>query len=745
MKMYKAYLKAGCCVMLASVTHPALAQNAEDQGFSDIVVTAQKRGENVQRVPISITALTPDALDRSGLSSTSDLQAAVPGLVFSTFLGDGQPYLRGVGNDSLTLGADSSVSVYVDGVYMARTGGALQEVFDVERVEVVKGPQGTLFGRNSVGGSINIVNRLPQDHFEARGDLSLGNNGLGKARAAINVPLASNLFIRASGITSKQNGFFRNLNTAGNLTALPPGFGGNSILKTRYGGIDLNAGRLALRWVIAPETEFNIVGDISDDKTVRGATVHSLSIYPSPAVDFCRGAPFPCPTDPGATPGRQTTDPYSNYLNLLPTEHSVQSGVVGTFTTALGFAKLTSITGFKHYNHNDLFDLDGTDYNDGIQNDHVDSNTLTQELQLASSNDGPLQWVTGLYYLRDRAKQHVRVALASGAQLVDFSARLKTTAWAMFAQGTYSLADSLKLTLGGRYSYERKAVEVDHQLLLLNTLLIPLTNAQSARSWKSFTPKIGLDWQISNKIMAYASAQKGFKSGGYNTISTDPTTYEFQPEKINAYEIGFKSTFLENRIRFNTALFYYDYKNLQVNLYDATAVVLKNAAKAKIKGVDFDLSVKPVQALELKVSGEYLDAKFKDFVTFDPDNLAAGAQNLSGNRLPRAPKFSFSTSANYTHRISDDLGLEWFLEYAQTGHVYYSFFNQPAVDQGKVGLLNGRITAKFHDDHLSLAIWGKNITNKIWSQNVIRNTSFAGAIASPAMPRTYGVTLSADF
>lgn len=745
MKITKAYLAASCMGLSIVASEPALAQEASADGIGDIIVTAQKRGENLQKVPIAITALTAEALDQSGLSSTTDLQAAVPGLVFSTFLGSGQPYLRGVGNDSLTLGADSSVSVYVDGVYMARTGGALQEMFDVERVEVVKGPQGTLFGRNSVGGSINIVNRLPQDHFEARGDISFGNNMLAKARASLNLPLSDSLYMRVSGITSHQDGFFRNLSTPGDIAALPPGFGGDAFLHSRYGGINLNAGRVALRWIMSSKSEFNLVGDYSVDHTVRGPTVHSLSSFPSPAVDFCRGAPFPCPTDPGATPGRQTNNPYTNYLNLLPTEEAVQSGIVGTFTSQLGFAKLTATTAFKHFSHDDLFDLDGTDYNDGIQNDHVDSDTITQEIQLASTTDSPLEWVGGLYYLHDKGKQHVRVALAAGAQIVDFSAQLKTEAYAGFAQASYKLGDTLKLTVGGRYSQERKAIAVNHNALLFNALNVPLTQASNARSWSSFTPKVGIDWQPDRNIMVYASAQKGFKSGGYNTISTDPTTYEFQPETIRAYEVGFKSTLLDNKVRFNTALFYYDYRNLQVNLYDATAVVLKNAAKAKIKGVDFDLMVKPISALELKLSGEYLHSRFRDFKSFDPDNIGGGLIDISGKQLPRAPKFSFTASANYSQQVTSDLSLDWFLEYAQTGHVYYSFFNQSGVDQGKVGLLNARLTAKFHDDHLSLSVWGKNLTDKTWYQNVIRNTSFAGAIASPAMPRTYGITLSADF
>ena len=641
-----------------------------------------------------------------------------------------------------TLGTDSSVSTYVDGVYMARMGGAVQELYDLERVEVVKGPQGTLFGRNSVGGSINIVNRKPQAEFGVDADVTVGNNSLGKGRAAINVPLTDKLFARASIITYQQDGFFKNLNTPGNIDALPPGFGGDGLLKDKYGGIDLNAGRLAVRWLVTDDTEVNVVVDSSDDRTIHGTAVHSLSQYPSPAVDFCRGAPFPCPTDEGAVPGRRTNDPFKNYLNALPQEQTKQSGVVGTVISNFGPVRMTSISAYRSYSHQDFFDLDGTDYYDSLQHDYTDSDTFTQEFQFASTATGPLEWVAGVYFLSDKARQNDRVALAAGAQVIDFQSWLKTTAWAAFAQGSYNVTDTVRITLGGRFNTEEKDVTVDHNLLLFNSILIPLTQAQNAKTWTKFTPKLGVDWHVTDQVMLYVSAQEGFKSGGYNTISTDPSTYEFQPEQIRAYEAGVKSTFLDNRLRANASAFYYDYKDLQVSQYDATAVVITNAGAATIKGVDLDVSIVPVDALEFKFAAEYLDAKFDTFMTFDPDNPAGGPQDLSGFPLPRAPKFSYTTSANYSHDFGSDYSLDWFAEYARTDQVNYSVFNQPYIEQPAFGLLSARLTASRHDGKLSVSLWGKNLTDEVWYQHVIRNTSFVGAIGSPAQPRTFGITFT---
>ncbi len=206
-----------------------------------------------------------------------------------------------------------------------------------------------------------------------------------------------------------------------------------------------------------------------------------------------------------------------------------------------------------------------------------------------------------------------------------------------------------------------------------------------------------------------------------------------------------KSTFLENRLRANASAFYYDYKDLQVSQYDNTAVVITNAAKAKVKGVDLDLSVVPVDALELRVAAEYLDATFDSFETFDPDNPAGGLQDLSGNTLPRAPQFSYTASANYSMPLLGKHVLDSFIEYARTDQVYYSPFNQRYVEQEAFGLLSARLTAHKADGRLSISLWGRNLTDEVWYQHVIRNTSFAGTIASPATPRTYGITISAHW
>ncbi len=372
----------------------------------------------------------------------------------------------------------------------------------------------------------------------------------------------------------------------------------------------------------------------------------------------------------------------------------------------------------------------------------MDSDTITEELQLgsAANSAGALKWVTGLYYMDDDANQDINPILASGTQSIFFSSHLKTTAAAAFAQGTYSLNDAFRVTLGGRYSWEKKEVSVDHTLLLFNAVNIQLAKATTSKTWTSFDPKIGFEWNVAPDVMMYLTYQEGFKSGGFNTLSTDPTTYEFQPEQITAYEMGAKSTLADGRLRMNGSVFYYDYKDIQESVDDASAVVISNAASAKVKGVDLDTTWLPLSMLELHFNAAYLDATFEEYNTVDPDNVAAGVQSLKGNVLPRAPKFSYTASAKYTQSLGEAKDLSYFVEYARTDDVYHSVFNQKYIGQPAVGLLNAHINAETRDGRYSVSLWGKNLTDEVWMQTTIRNTAFVGAIEFPADRRTFGVT-----
>ena len=703
--------------------------------LEEVIVTAERRESKLQETAISISVITGEALTQQGVETSMDLQRLTPSLIFGATAGFGQPYIRGIGNEHLTIAADSSTSVYVDGVYFARAGGSLQGLFDLERVEILKGPQGTLYGRNSVGGSINFITRKPSPDPGFHTDVILGNNDKRSFRGSFNLPATNNLFIRGSGIAGKSSGFFTDL--------------GND--SDRYGGEDFKAWRLGARYLQIDDVEMTLSVDYSRDKTERTGVFSHIQGFLSPAVDFDRDVPntgLPGPLDIGATPGRVNSDPHQNFLNSSPIEDQEQSGANLTVNWDLDFATLVSISAHRKFYHDAFFDLDGTDYPDGEQQMFMDTSTQTQEFQLVSNpSASPLQWVAGLFYLNDGGVQRVGVSLASGQQLVDFDAELDTWAWAGFGQVSYDVMDDVRLTAGLRYSKEQKEVIYDHTIVIFPgamEIMIPIGLRDSA-SWSSWDPKFGIEYRANDDIMLYANASKGFKSGGFNNLSLDTTSQRFKPEEVLAYEAGLKSSLVAGRVFANVAAFYYDYTELQQNQYDAEAVVVVNADSAVIIGVEADVTARLTEEFKVNLAVSFLDATFEKFLTYDPDDVAAGSQNLGGNRLPRAPEWAYNVNMLYEQDLNEFGRVTWFADYAWKAEVFHSPFNQDGIGQGSFGLASARITWRAPNDVWSASIWGKNLGDEAWLQNSIRNTSFAGAIGLAAAPRTYGVTLSAEW
>jgi len=734
--------------VLTIINTNTLHAQQESGMLEEVIVTAEKRTANVQETAISLSVFSEQALAKHGVETSMDLQGMDPSVVIGGMAGLGMPYIRGIGNEHLSIAADGSSSIYVDGVYYARTGSAISEIFDLERVEILKGPQGTLYGRNSVGGSINFITNNPDDTFGAHVDVIIGNNEKRKFRGSINVPLGENLFMRGSVVTGKSEGFFTNLTDPFEDVNL-------SLHKTdpHYGGDDIVAGRFKFLYQAADDITVTLGVDYSKDKRPYTVLLTYNPAFPSPGVDFDRDIPnvgLPGPLDDGATPGRSHPDPYKNYLNVTPEEVQKQEGVNLTVEWDYDFATLKSISSYREYFNDSIFDLDGTDYPDGFQGMFTDSETFTQEFQLTSpAENGSLQWVGGLFYLDDEGLQNVPVSLANGQQLIDFRATLDVWAWAAYGQLSYFFSDNLRLTAGARYSKEKKEVAYDHLITVFPgslDIMIPIV-VSGEQEWDSFDPKIGIDYFVNDDVMLYASASKAFKSGGFNTLSLDFSTQEFDPEEILAYEVGVKSELLDRRVRVNLAAFYYDYTDLQQNQYSEAAVIVVNADSATVKGIDVDVTALVADGLELRAAVSYLDAKFDEFLTVDPLHPELGVQDLGelGYRLPRAPEWAYNVAATYTHQLGAHGSLTWLGEYVWKDEVFHSPFNLDGVSQDSFGLLNARVTWRTPAENWSVSLWGKNLTDETWYQNSVVNLAFVGGVRQPADPRTYGITVTADW
>lgn len=715
-------LTASCAFYaLPTIAQTAAATDEAENNtqLSDIVVTAEKRSTNAQTVPIAIAVISNEALDKSGVDSTLALQTASPSLVVGSFGGFGQPYIRGIGNELLTLASDSSTSVYLDGVYLARPGGTLQQFLDVDRVEILRGPQGTLYGRNSVGGSINIHSIEPTDEFTGSVDVSYGNYSKFRARAAVNVPLIEGkLFARFAGIRTTSRGYVTNLSEPAAYSSVI----GVGSVSQHYGGDDLTGGRASFKFLPADRWEIDLSIDAARDRGTQTSTNKLLVNLPSPALPQGR-------TDPS---------PFKNYLNFSPIEKKDQWGGRLGVTYDMGIADLKSITSYRHNLQDVFFDVDATDYDLNNERLYSKSDTWTQEINVVSKGKGPLEWVVGAYYLNDNALQDIPLFLNAGSFLLDFRGTLDTWAWAVFGQGSYRIGDIVRLTAGVRYSQEKKTISVDHNAVIAGTPANLLTVPSDSRKWSSWTPKFGIDVFVADHAMIYGSVSKGYKSGGFNLLSLDPTTFSFDPENLWAYEVGLKSELFDRRLRLNLSAFWYDHSDRQEQVASAFGAVTANAASATIKGIEVEATALLASGFTLNAAYSYLNGRYDKYETLDPDRPLLGLLDLKGNRVPRAPVHSAVVSASYTHELANGK-LTLFSEYSWKSRIYHNVYNEPALSQGAFGLLNGRITYQPGETRWQVSLWGRNLTDKTWFQTGIRNTAFFGSFENVAEPRTYGI------
>jgi len=703
-----------------AATDRAWAQTGSELSVGEIVVTAERRAADLQSVPIAITAMTGDQLDRSGIQSTQDLQVRTPGLVFTTNASYGQPYIRGIGSDFLSAGADPSVAVNVDGVYQTRATAALQDLFDIDRVEVVKGPQGTLYGRNATGGAINIITRDPGSSFEAAGDMLYGNYDKLRLRGVVNVPLVDDrLALRASGYFTRRDGYTDNLE-----------------LGKKLDGEHVWAVRAKLKASLTPDLTITLGGDLTREDSTRNLAPKLNPLYPAPSLDLLGAEIIDDP--------RTVRNNDANALDVR------RSAAQATIDWRLGVVNFKSITSYAHTSNSLALDLDATEVN--FAHDTLDekSDAFSQELQFSSSNDTAFSWIVGAYYLHEKAQQHFQVFLSPFAATIAYPVSNKVDAYALFGQGKYKLTDRLGLIAGLRYSHERKRAGFTNIVTDPAGIITSVpgggiftTAFDSKASWKAWTPKFGAEYQLADKVMLYASATRGFKSGGFNLLGSGE---RFAPEYVWSYEAGLKSTLLDKRLRLNLAAFHYDYSGLQVNRYNPTTggatTTITNAASASIDGIDADIVAVLARGLELDGGVSILDAKYQNFLSANPDAANPFVdQDLSGNTMPRSPKFTFNLGLQYSLDLIERGTLTLRGETRRQSHIWFDQFNATGVEQGSYMLFNGSISWTSGHDRWRVQLFGRNLTDKLYRQSTIRATSTTGTLDFWGAPRTYGVEI----
>lgn len=701
---------AGCAV--AVVATPAQAQETQDDnGLETITVVARKRAENVQTVPISITALTGETLQERGIARVSDLVNSVPNLSQD---GGGSVIgaigIRGIVSQTRNIGFDSGLGVYVDGVLGVRPNSFDQELPDIATLEVLRGPQGTLFGRNTTAGAINITTRKPDlEAFHVEGRAAYGNLEQAEGSIYLTGPLApGKLGFKIAGSIATRDGYINNLLSDEKLNNLNRKSLRGGLLWKPTGDIDVALGGSWLK-----QSDRLLLGQIADN------TVGGLAGLPGFFAD-----PYTVAQD-----GKNQQDRKIWTVNL-------------NVDWRLGDYTLTSISAYGDNQSRIIVDNDArpiplstSDFQDGARQ-------FTQELRLASPAGGTFDYLVGLYYLhQDADADRSTVALGPpgpGAFFGSISSisRLKTNAYAVFFNGNLRPSDTVTISGGLRYNIETRSLD----FVQTNTSFVPLPNltAQLDRKDKDLSGNLSVTWQFAETARVYASVARGFKSGGYNPDIVGDTQISFGPENAWSYEAGFKADLLDRKLRVNAAAFYTDYKDLQVSALIGAAFQIRNAAAAKIKGFEVEVTAKPVRELELNFGAGYTDATYDDFPGCGP------GVNCAGNRLPYVPKLSLNAGGQLTLPVADGtLSVRSDLSYRTS--VFYEASNVPDGRLPGYVLVNGRIGYSFADDKVTVAVFGRNLFDKRYRDFSFYLAPFDQRMDRWAVPRTYGVELSTRF
>lgn len=691
------------------------AQSApQASGLQEILVTAERRPENLQSVPETVTAITASDTLNQGVTNTTDLTAAVPGLQFNRQANSAIPFIRGVGAVTGAMGNEPSVATYVDGVYIAGITEALFSLNNIRQVEVLKGPQGTLFGRNATGGVIQITTEDPSRVPSAEVRLGYANYSTVETSVYATSGLGRDLAANVAVYTRNQSrGWGRDLVTG----------------QTSFTDRDL-AGRTKLLWTPGTGTRLTFSADYNRTRNEDGFGLH---IVP-----------------PGIGADGRTT--YGGFYNTYdnPNDYSDvrQGGVSITVEQELSDARLVNVGSWRTANSFFHLDEDATPEEIVRAPTFEHETTVTEELHLLSRPDAGIPWITGFYYLDDSSAYDplgLEGAVTQPLQEIQIWSRQSSKSYAVFGQVAPQIARETRLTLGLRYTRDERAVR-GASLGLLDMQTLTLAGTAQSKAWTRPTWRIAVDHHFTPDVMGFASYDRGFKSGVFNL-----TTYAapaVNPEILDAYQAGVKSELADNRLRLNATGFYYRYKDIQVEEIIAGSVMSLNAARAEMKGLDLDIQYIPLAALTLSGGIEVLQGRYTNFhdapfnnPAFDAAGRAIGdnvpsSGNATGFDTVRSPKLTANVGARYQAPIASgkaDLSVTY---YYNSG---FAWDPDNRLRQARYNLLSASAGWSSSNDGFGARLWGKNLTGA-------QTCSFAEAISlgdvcSPNAPRTYGVTL----
>ena len=724
------------------------AQTATPGTVEELVVTARRVEENLQTTPVAISAFSAETLQRQGATAITDLQGAVPNLNLVQGRASSNStniYIRGIGQPDALQTFDPAVGVYVDDVYYSRIRGTQFDLLDLARVEVLRGPQGTLYGKNTIGGALKLVSRQPDQTVRSQSSVSVGNYDLFEAKLALSGPVSDTLALGFAAMGSARGGYVT-----------------DPVNGQEYNDKHTFASRVALAWTPNDRFRVNASADYTKDKSglTVGQAQNSLTSAFGPVL-------YPVPLAIPEYNFRTTTTP--GLPNETRFEHWGAAVTVGyDLTDSLS---LKSITAYRNLDSDDYIDFDATalQLTDALVS--VDQDQASEELQL-TYNEGPWQVVSGVYYLRENVKSH-QAAFANAytapftfTRTVDDD--LETTSWAAYANASYALTEQLRLSAGVRYTNEEKKYARTTSTFSNLGALNGTFAFKAQETWDDVSPMVSLDYQATDDVFFYGRVSKGFKSGGFNGRANTPGEEQpYAPETAISYEAGVKTELFDKRARANFTVFYNDYQDFQARIghsvtsptqpIPAIDFTVLNAGQLKIYGAELELAANPFAGLSLNAEFGYLHAEYGEF----SEQRAAVAPATGFTTLDRSwqtPAFSPEWTARLAGRYEWDLGETGFVSVGAQARYRSEMalaidnanlttrVRFPGIFQPSYWLYDAQIVWENSERNISAGIYGKNLADEVYKTDAQEFSSVGGIrTAYFGAPRTVMATVTLKY
>lgn len=724
-----------CCALVG----PVYAQSGV---LEEIIITAKKRETNLQTTSMSVSAVAGDELAERQIVDISSLALSMPNVNFGQTTGNARIAIRGIGFDNLTLGGEGRVAFHVDDVYISRPAAALTSFYDLERVEVLRGPQGFLYGRNATAGAVNLITRKPGSELNGYATATVGNYSRVTLEGAIGGAITDSVSGRIAFRSNERDGWGKNLTTGAEVDD-----------ESTVGA------RGVLSFTPSESLEVILRGDyFEQNDNAYSFRYLGFGSLPDPSVGW-----------PGLTPtgllagGTIPDDLRDSTADSGADNNRKFYGGSLDLTWDIGDYEVKAITGFRSNSFDLITDLDNTSAPLTVYDQWEESDHFSQELRLSSAGDFG-DWMVGAYYFKEdlTASQDVPFdpfivglpnPLGINRGFVS-SGKIDTEALAVFGNFGWQVSESVALRLGARYSDEEKSIDELNQIDLFTPYppkapLFPDTppggRVQDATTWDDLSVSATVEYQASDDVFVYAGYSQGFKSGGYNLGNLQPA---FDPEEIDQYEIGMRSEWLGRRLRVNVSAFYSDYTDLQVSKINGVVTTIENAAEAELYGLELEVTALVGENFTIESTLGLLESEFKEYTTEDPARPAAffGEFDLAGNELTQAPGYTLNIGAEYRAQLGSG-ALVFRGDARFVDDVWLTAFNTDHMKQDAYEWFRASVRYESGDGAWTVAAFVDNVTDEeIISAALITSGLVGSPIAgSFEAPRSYGLSVSYGF